>query len=90
LKKALNSGNYNQAIANAVDKLRNNKDARRKADIIVLLKDAYDKANARDIDAISGLKASNNPEYYKRIYETYVALDLRQESIKPLLPLLRG
>ncbi|WP_240507434.1 hypothetical protein [Winogradskyella aurantia] len=87
VEKALNSGNYNQAIANAVDKLRTNKDARRKADIIVLLKDAYDKANARDIDAISGLKASNNPEYYKRIYETYVALDLRQESIKPLLPL---
>ena len=59
----------------------------RKQDYILLLKDAYDKANERDLSAIEGLKTSNNPEYYQRIYETYVALDKRQEALKPLLPL---
>jgi hypothetical protein len=87
VEKAVNSGNYNQAISNAINKLRNNKDAKRKQDIIVLLEDAYRKANARDLDAIAGLKASNNPEYYKRIYETYIALEDRQEAVRPLLPL---
>lgn len=87
VEKAVNSGNYNQAIDNAIDKLRSNKDARRNEDIILLLQDAYNKANTRDHDAISGLKASKNPEYYKRIYETYDALDKRQEAIRPLLPL---
>ena len=52
-----------------------------------MLKDAYDKANERDINAIASLKASNNPEYYKRIYETYNALNKRQNAIQPLLPL---
>ena len=87
VEKAVNSGNYNAAISNAIDKLRTNKDARRKQDIIFLLKDAYGKANERDLEEIKRLEATNNPEFYRRIYETYVALDRRQEAIKPLLPL---
>jgi hypothetical protein len=88
VEKAVNSGNYNAAINDAIDKLRKNKDSRRSEDIILLLEDAYYKAKERDLNSIAGLKASNNPEYYQRIYETYVDLDRRQELIKPLLPLL--
>ncbi len=87
VERALTSGNYNEAIYKAVKKLSSNKDAKRKQDYIFLLKDAYDKANERDVNAISGLKASNNPEYYKRIYETYSAMDKRQNAVRPLLPL---
>ena len=87
VERALTSGNYNEAIYKAVKKLSSNKDAKRKQDYILLLKDAYDKANERDVNAISGLKASNNPEYYKRIYETYSAMDKRQNAVRPLLPL---
>ena len=87
VERALTSGNYNKAISKAVKQLQNNKDARRKQDYILLLKDAYDKANERDLNAIMGLKASNNPEFYKRIYETYTTLDSRQNAVKPLLPL---
>lgn len=87
VEKAVNSGNYNAAISNAIDNLRTNKDAKRKQDIIFLLKDAYSKANERDLNEIKRLEATNNPESYKRIYETYVTLDQRQEAVKPLLPL---
>lgn len=87
VEKAVNSGNYNAAISNAIDNLKTNKDARRKQDIIFLLKDAYAKANDRDLNEIKRLESTNNPEFYRRIYETYVALDARQEAIKPLLPL---
>ena len=87
VEKALNSGNYNAAISNAIDNLKTNKDAKRKQDIIFLLKDAYAKANARDLEEIKRLEITNNPELYRRIYETYVVLDARQEAIKPLLPL---
>ncbi len=87
LERALNSGNYNKAIYNAVKKLSTKKDVKRKQDYILLLKDAYDKANERDINAISGLKARNNPEYYKLIYETYSTMEKRQNAVRPILPL---
>lgn len=87
VERALTSGNYNEAIYKAIKKLRTNKDAKRKQDYILLLKDAYDKANERDENSIARLKASNNPEYYKRIYETYNALEKRQNAVRPLLPL---
>ncbi|ARV10712.1 hypothetical protein BTO05_04030 [Winogradskyella sp. PC-19] len=87
VERALTSGNYNKAISKAVKQLQNNKDAKRKQDYILLLKDAYDKANDRDIEAITGLKTSKNPEFYRRIYETYNALANRQNAVKPLLPL---
>ena len=87
VERSLTSGNYNKAITKSIKKLRNNKNAKRKQDYILLLKDAYDKANTRDLDAVTSLKSSNNPEYYKRIYETYIALNQRQNAVKPLLPL---
>jgi len=36
---------------------------------------------------ISELKISKNPEFYKRVYETYNVLVSRQNAVKPLLPL---
>ena len=87
VERALTSGNYNEAIYKAIKRLQTNKDAKRKQDFIVLLKDAYDKANTRDLNTISELKAAKNPEFYKRIYETYDAINQRQNAIRPLLPL---
>ena len=86
--KALNTGNYNEAIYDALRRLQNNKDAKRNQEFKPMLKDAYLKANARDVEAITSLKASNNPEFYQRIYETFVALNERQNAIKPILPLI--
>lgn len=90
VERALTSGNYNEAISKSIKRLSSNKDAKRNQDYILLLKDAYDKANDRDRNALKSLKANKNPEFYKRIYETYTALEARQNAVKPLLPLRIG
>ncbi|MEN3322263.1 hypothetical protein VP395_00860 [Mariniflexile soesokkakense] len=87
IEKSLSAGNYDQAIYNAIGKLRTNKDKKGKADFIAMLQEAYHKANERDLTDINFLKKDNNPENYLRIYDMYVGLNKRQELIKPLLPL---
>ena len=87
VEKAVNSGNYDQAISNALNKLKTNKNKKRKQDYIVMLKDAYYKVVERDLETIKHLKKDGNPEQYKTIYEIYVKLNTRQEAIKPVLPL---
>lgn len=87
MEKTISYGNYDRAINDAIGKLKINKDRRGKADIIVLLEEAYFKATERDLENIRFLKKDNNPESYLRIFDAYVSLDNRQEAIKPLLPL---
>lgn len=87
IEKAVSVGNYDQAISDAVGKLRTNKDKKGKSDYIAMLQDAYNKATARDVNSINYLKQDKNPENYLKIYDMYVGLNRRQELIKPLLPL---
>ena len=87
IEKAVSVGNYDQAIYDAIGKLRTNKDKKGKADFILMLHEAYNKATERDLGNIDYLKKDNNPENYIRIYDAYIGLDDRQERIKPLLPL---
>ena len=87
IEKAVSIGNYDQAISEAISKLRTNKDKRGKVDYIVMLHEAYNKATDRDLNNIEFLKKDNNPENYIRIYDAYVGLEDRQVRIKPLLPL---
>jgi hypothetical protein len=87
VETAVNSGNYDKAIATALQKLRKNKDAKRNYDYVIMLQDAYYKVVERDLNDIAYLKKDNNPETFKIIFEMYQDLDARQEAIKPLLPL---
>lgn len=87
IEKAVSVGNYDQAITYAIGKLKTNKDKRGKADFIIMLQEAYNKATERDLSNIDFLKNDRNPENYLRIYDAYVGLDNRQERIKPLIPL---
>lgn len=87
IEKALYSGNYNQAIQDALVKLESNKDKERKQDFVILLKTAFEKAVARDLKNLNHLKKDGNPEHYKNIYDLYLNLEARQEAIKPVLPL---
>ncbi|MGG5487338.1 hypothetical protein [Gaetbulibacter sp. PBL-D1] len=88
VEKAINTGNYNQAIYDALKKLETNKNSKRKQDYALMLQDAYYKANERDLNNIKHLKKDNNPELYTNIYELYLALNARQEAVKPVLPLV--
>ncbi|MBD0832769.1 hypothetical protein [Aestuariibaculum sediminum] len=87
IEKSLSSGNYDQAIYDAINKLKTNKDKKGKAEYIVMLHEAYNKATERDLGTVNFLKKDNNPENFIRIYDTYVNMDQRQERIKPILPL---
>ncbi len=90
IEKELHSGNYNQAIKDALRKLETNKDKQRKQDYVVLLEDAYYKAVDRDINTINHLKKDGNPEHYKAIYDRYLDLNSRQKAIKAVMPLQIG
>ncbi|OEK08243.1 hypothetical protein A8C32_01925 [Flavivirga aquatica] len=87
IEKAVNYGNYDQAIATAINKLKTNKNKKRKQTYILMLQDAFHKVSERDLSTIKHLKKQNNPELYQNIYELYQDLNNRQEYIKPLLPL---
>ncbi|HNQ27829.1 MAG TPA: hypothetical protein PKL92_07920 [Aquaticitalea sp.] len=90
IEKSLHSGNYDQAINDALRKLENNKDKARKQDFVIMLEDAYYKAVERDMNTINHLKKDGNPEHYKAIYERYLDMNARQEAIKAVLPLQIG
>ncbi len=87
IERELNSGNYDQAINNALKKLNSNKDKKRNADYTVMLEDAFNKAVERDLNNINFLKKDANPANYVSLYQAYVNLNKRQERIKPILPL---
>lgn len=87
IEKQLNTGNYDQAINNALKKLETNKNAKRKQDYVLMLRDAYYKVVEDNHYRINQLKQDANPEYYEIIYNLYTRLDSRQNSIKSVLPL---
>ena len=87
IEQAISHGNYDEAISDALRKLENNKDKKRKQAYIFMLKDAYDKVLAEDLAQIAHLKQDGNPELYKTIYESYSDLEARQNAIKRVMPL---
>lgn len=81
------SGEYDGAISNAVNGLKGNKNAKGKQDYVYMLEEAYAKANERDLRNISAWFKDANPRNLEQIYDTYVNLNIRQELVRPLLPL---
>ena len=86
-RNMLTSGNYDEAIDNAINSLKNNKDKKGKQDYIYLLEEAFAKAKERDLNSIRFWEQEGNPQNLEKIYTTYIALNSRQEKITPLLPL---
>ncbi|MFT4643351.1 MAG: hypothetical protein ACI89R_001197 [Candidatus Azotimanducaceae bacterium] len=87
IERQLHSGDYDRAISNALKKLENNKDKKRKREFIVLLENAYVKVVDQDLNTIQHLKKDGNPEMYKRTFDIYQDLEARQNAIKAVLPL---
>lgn len=87
IEKQLNTGNYDQAINNALKKLETNKNVKRKQDYVYMLREAYYKVVEDNLYRIDQLIKDGNPEYYQDIFNIYRLLDSRQNSIKSVLPL---
>ena len=81
VEKAVSYGNYDQAITTAIKKLSTNKNARRKQDYVLMLRDAYIKATERDLSSIEHLKKDNNPELYREIFQLYLNLIPHSSSL---------
>lgn len=86
-RNLLTSGNYDEAIDNAIHNLRSNKDKKGNQDYVYLLEEAFFKAKERDLNSLNLLEQDRNPANLEKIYNTYIQLNNRQEKIKPLLPL---
>ncbi len=87
IQQAVYSGNYDQAIDMSIEQIQKKKGKKSADPYVKLLKEAYDKATARDLAEIDKLSKDTNPEKWQRIYDLYLDLDTRQDKIKPLLPL---
>ncbi|WP_296313180.1 hypothetical protein [Winogradskyella sp. UBA3174] len=87
IEQAISQGNYDVAINDALRRLENNKDKKRKQEYVKMLKDAYGKVLAEDLATIKQLKKDGNPELFDDIYESYIDLDTRQNAIKRIMPL---
>ena len=83
-EKALNNGNYDLAISKASKKLRKNKT---KSDQIVVLEEAFRKAQQSDFERITFIQKEGSPEKWDEIYAIYSKIKRRQNIIKQLLPL---
>ena len=53
----------------------------------IALKEAFPKANAKDLKRIDQLKLEGDPQGWDQIYNLYKALDSRQEAVQTVAPL---
>ena len=81
------AGNYDRAINLSIKKLQKKRNHKKADAYVLLLEEAFAKAQKRDLKRIEQLKRDGNPENWKKIYELYNDLISRQERIEPLLPL---
>jgi len=87
IEKQLHSGHYDQAISNALKKLKHNKDKKRKQNYIVMLQYAFYKMVDENHSTINHLKKDGNPEQYQTVFNIYLDLEDRQRAIKAVMPL---
>lgn len=83
-EKVFREGDYNQAIDISINKLTRNPE---KEQYILVLEEAFKRANAADLGYIKALNLEGNPDRWEDIYNVYQSISRRQNRIKPLLPL---
>lgn len=86
-KNMISEGDYDSAIEKATQKLQKNKTNKKSKEYILLLEEAYTKANERDNREITLLVKDANPQKLEQIFNIYKNLNARQEKIRPLIPL---
>lgn len=80
-KRYLQNGDYDYAIKKSVKKLMKKPDNEKE---IRVLTQAYSLANQKDLDNISFLKKTGEPDIWDKIFSTYSVMKTRQEKVKTL------
>lgn len=83
-EKVFREGDYNQAIEICIQKLTRNPE---KEEYILVLEEAFKRANTADLNYIYSLNLEGNPDRWEEIYDVYQGISRRQNRISPLLPL---
>lgn len=83
-QKTLYSGDYDLAIGQSIKKLTKKK---KKEKHILVLENAYQKANERDLRRINYLKKEGKPANWRKVYALYEQVHYRQRRVKPFIPL---
>lgn len=86
-ERLLSQGDYEKAIDLAVKKLQRDKTSGKNDDRILILEDAFIKAQSDDLRRISALQKQPTSSAAKEIFYTYKNMQYIQDQIRPLLPL---
>jgi len=86
-KKQMESGNYDRAIAKAVEKLRKDRSDTKNIEI---LDQSYRIALEQDNERIRFLKMEGKPDNWDEIYLVYKKMNDRQTMVRTVLPLQTG
>ena len=81
-QKSFENGNYDQAVDQAVERLRKTKVKER--DVATLV-EAFNYINKKETDKLGRLRLDNNPEHWDDIYNIATSINRRQEAARPLL-----
>lgn len=86
-QEAINTGNYTNAINNALRNLAENKDKKGNQPYVLMLEEAFKKNAERELQQIAFLIKDGNPANFENIYNGYLQLNEIQQRVRPLLPL---
>ena len=78
-KKLMQKGFYDEAINKSLKKVLNEKYKE-----LNVLSNSYKLANQKDLDDITFLKKTGEPDIWDKVYSKYVSLKVRQEKVKVL------
>lgn len=86
-EKEFRKGDYDEAIDICVKKLIDNPD---KSEYIMLMEEAFYRANTEDLATVKALHGEGRPDRWEEVYHVYERIHVRQQKIRPLLPLYVG
>jgi hypothetical protein len=84
-QKYVESGDYDSAIDFCIRKLKGK--PKKKEEYVKGLELAFRKAQARDLNTVTQLKAENRAELWERIHNIHLQIRDRQNKVSPLTPL---
>jgi len=86
VRKMVDKGEYDEAIAYSVRKLQGKKKKKKK--YVEALEKAFAKVTQRDMNRIAFVKEQKDGNYWGEIFDIVTNMDERQKTIEPLLPLI--